>query len=126
MTKKLLTQALQIAHKEHTTHPEWRHFMHWTFVIADGKIVEWATNKKGQPERHFGYHSNAKVHSELFAYRKARGLLKERFEIVNVRINRQGELKIAAPCGVCREWLTAVGCERAWFTLTEGGWGRWR
>lgn len=124
MTSKLLNQALQIAQRHYSKHPEFKYYLHYTFVIEDNQLVEWSTNKTGPPDIHFGYHRRAKLHSELRAYKKARGLLSGRFEIINLRLNRQGQIRLSAPCVVCREWLTAVGCESMWFSLNEEGWAK--
>lgn len=124
MKKRLLDEALAIARRTSLKHPERRHYMHWTFIVADGKIIEWATNKVGEPPVHFGYHWRRvapKLHAEYIAFKRARGLLDGPFDVINVRLNRRGAMRMSAPCEVCGVWLKAVGCRNMWFT-TDMGW----
>lgn len=128
MTSKIITSCIHRAIEYAPKHPQYSHYLHYSFIIQDNKIIEWGTNQEGVPPRHFGYHSRVtvpKLHSELVAYRKGRGLLKKGkpFEMLNIRVNRHNELKIAAPCVVCQEWLASVGCTLVWFT-TEGKIGK--
>ena len=123
MKKKLLHQALKIARSEHATHPEWQNYMHWTFIVQHNQLLEWGTNVEGDPPPGMGYHQRAKIHSELRAYRRGKGLLDRNadWSIINVRLSRQGEIKISAPCETCVSWLSAVGARKAAFT-TPSGW----
>lgn len=125
MTRKLLDEAQRVALKHYTHHPQWDHYIHFSFIVCDGKLLGWSPNREGTPPVHFGYTKDAKLHSELGVYRKVRGLLKGRgFEMINIRLSRQGLFKLSAPCEVCREWLDAVGCNVVYFTLDGGEWGR--
>ena len=130
MTNKLITTALRIATSSYTTHPQYNHYLHYSFIIQNNKLIEWGTNLAGEPPLHFGYHSGKtvpKLHSELVAYRRARGLLNhhEPFEMINIRLTRSGLLKISAPCLTCQSWLKPLGCTNVWFS-TEGNFGKMR
>lgn len=128
MNRKLLKKAMQLAIREHSKHPEWHYYMHWTMVVQDDRMVEWATNKGGTPPSWSNYHPMSKLHSEFLAYKRAKGLLgRGDFEIINIRLNRQLKPRISAPCPTCAGWLQLVGCTKCWFT-TPSGWASltWR
>ncbi len=121
--KKLLMSALKIAVTKGTESS--KTYNHWTFVVQDNCLVEWGTNlMDGIPPKYFGYHSFSGLHSELVAYRRARGLLKTKpYAIINIRLNHRGQMKMAQPCKVCWEWLKATGCNSCWYT-TDIGWSK--
>lgn len=124
MRSTILNHCLGHAHATLTKHPQHAHYMHWSYIVQDQRVVEWGMNRDHTPALHFGYGPNAKLHSELVAYKKARGLLANGpFNVVNIRLNRQGQVKLSAPCLVCQQWLASVGCEKVWFSL-PGGWAK--
>jgi hypothetical protein len=127
MKSRLLTQALQTAQESRANHPEWGSFMHWTFVIQQNQLVASGVNRTGNAPPEYGYDPiNDKLHSELVAYKKARGLLiPSPWSIINVRLNKDGSPKISAPCRICANWLPLVGCSKVWFT-TPSGWASQR
>lgn len=129
MKKSLLTLAMGIAQKHNPKHPEIGRFQHFSFVIQDNKILEWATNTKKEPPRHQGYHSRLidadyppKTHAEINAYRKAKGLMdsKKTFEMINIRLNRQGIARISKPCSCCWDMMFALGCSCFYYSSEIG------
>ena len=118
----LLNRCLDIARAYGDRHPEWGRFMHYSFVIEGNKLVAWATNRAGPPQRRLGYRPSSKRHAEPAAWAKARGLLegKGRLEVVNIRLNRLGDMRISAPCACCHSFLSVVGVEKVWFTTDAG------
>src|SRR4051812_15473268 len=98
MRKSLVKAALRIAIRKLSGHPELANFLHYSFVVRDNQIVEWATNARQEPPRHYGYHRRCdasfrpKFHSEVRAYRRARGLIGTGadFEMINIRLTRSG------------------------------------
>ena len=130
MTSKILNECLQFAQQHFHKHPQYEHYIHYTFIIQNNQLVEWGTNLDGNPPLHFGYNKKSgapKLHSEFVAYKKGRGLLNnDPFDLVNIRVNRRGEVKISAPCFVCQEWLKSVHCSTVWFTIDGGKFGRIR
>lgn len=126
MRKSLLTEALSLAFAKKDSHPEYRHYIHFSFVVQRNKIVEMGRNNVAEPARHYGYHSRLqtglpKTHSEVDAYRKARGLLdRGGFEIINIRLSRRGLLRISKPCPHCYEILKSLGCSRFYFSDNIG------
>jgi len=125
MTKRLLRDLLIQARNGLKKHPQHAHYMHWSFIIQGGHVIEWGLNRQGDPPIHFGYHHHSKLHSELVAYKKARGLLYPGpFDVVNIRLNRQGLTKLSTPCATCQSWLKAVGCRQMWFSLENDEWAK--
>lgn len=126
-SRNLLRQCLVYSAQSLTAHPQYRHYIHYSFGIVDGKIAVVGKNHAALPDVHFGYHARVtepKIHAELDAYKRLRKkypISKTAWSLVNVRINRSGEFKLSKPCDVCTEWLTAVGCH-GWSYTTEVGW----
>lgn len=126
MNKRLLVDALKIAYKHLPNHNQFNCYPHYSFVIQDNQLIEWGTNLTGDPPIYFGYNKKSavpKLHSELVAYRKARGLLlSSPFQLINIRLNKKGEWKTSTPCFICQTWLASVGCTTVWSTLSSGQW----
>ena len=62
------------------------------------------------------------MHSELDALlRVDKGLLKKRpkLDLINVRFNRFGELRMSRPCEKCMPWCEAL-FRTIWYTTDEG------
>lgn len=130
MKKSLLELMLKIARSSLPTHPQRNYFPHWTFVIQNNSLIEWATNAAGDIEHHECYKhrissGRPKVHSELQALRRASGLLDRRrgWEVINIRLNRVGNTRLSKPCRCCYDLLCKSGCERFWYS-SEIGWLR--
>ena len=124
MKTSIINQCLTIARKNNTPdrHPEFDNFSHFAFIIQDNKIIEWATNKKAEPLILKGYTEAMKRHAEPEAYRKAKGILdKDRhFECLNIRLNKQSQLKLSKPCQCCYRFLSALNCSKVYFSTEVG------
>jgi hypothetical protein len=135
MNKSLLRDAFKIAVDYIPKHPEYKCYMHYSFIIQSGKIIEWDTNSncmKFAP-LYAMYASRVadlnngipKCHSEPAAYQKAKGLLvrNKSFDLVNIRVNKKGLPRCAAPCVCCMQFLSSLNCRKIWFT-TDVGWAK--
>lgn len=133
MKKTILRDALRIAREKLGNHPQLDHFPHYSFIVQGNKIIEWATNSNGVPPVHLGYHKRLspieevtpKSHAEFNAWKKAKGILNQNdsFECINIRLNKNGEMKMSAPCSCCKNFLLEMGCTSFHFT-TESGWAK--
>jgi hypothetical protein len=133
MKKKLLLEALRTAINHLPNHPSFeKTWMHWSFIVSDGSIVEWATNLRGNVPIHYDYRKKfesgtlALIHSEVAAYRRAKKLLGkklESFDIINIRLNNRSDPMISAPCKCCKPLLQELGCKYFYYT-TSCGWGK--
>jgi len=126
MRKRILEHCLQIAKSKNTPelHPDWGSYHHFSFVVQANKIIEWGTNKKGTVWEVHGFNNRRhKIHSEVDAARKAKGLLDKNkpFEMVNIRLSRASIPRKAAPCKCCTSFLSVVGCKKVHYT-TDSGW----
>lgn len=133
-TKKLISACESIAAANINKHPLYYDSgrkLHFSFIIAEGTIVEWGCNMAHTPPVHMGYSqriggNEPKLHSELVAYNKAKGLLKNEFDIINIRFNRAGQLRISMPCSVCYSILKGLGCKDFFFSNEDGKYGKIR
>lgn len=115
MRKKMLGICLGMARDYLHKHVE--NYCHFTFIIQDNKVVEWGTNRSADALTFLGYPKHSKMHSEVDAYFKAKGILdKKPFEAVNIRITRTGLIRNSRPCKCCFEFLKGLKCKRIWFT----------
>lgn len=122
MTKKLLQTCLTIARHYLPNHPRKDGYKHFSFIVQHNQLVEWGTNRSAPPLFYYGYEEHQMLHSENVAYKKARGLLNsgEPFEVVNIRMNIDGSIKISKPCPCCIAFLKNLGCKRIWYTDESG------
>lgn len=118
MKRKILDNCLQIAMQNNIKHPEWDHYHHFSFIIQNNAIVEWGTNRPSSPMILLGYPPYTKMHSEVDAYFKAKGLMQKGvgFEVVNVRLTKTYRIRASDPCKCCFGFLRNLGCKRVWFT----------
>lgn len=69
----------------------------------------------------YGYRQSSKIHSEVAAYWKVKGLLNGGgWEVLNIRLNKQNELRMSAPCTCCKNFLFAAGCTGVSYSTNEG------
>ena len=108
--------------KSRTNEQRLSHYDHYSYVIAGNEIVEWGRNiTKYVPPVHWGYKSFQGLHSELSAYLKASGKLKEKdFGVINVRLSRGLNLLNSAPCQNCRQMLKSLGAKWVIYSTPEG------
>ena len=124
MKNTILRECLRIsrAHNTEELHSEWGCFHHFSFIIQGNKIIEWATNKAGDPLITRGYPKGSKRHSESEAFRKAKGLLDRQrpFQCVNIRLIKNNGIRISKPCECCYAFLQDEGCAEVYFTTDIG------
>ena len=127
MNKNLLRHCIGRSLRGLSSHNQYKHYIHYSFAVVDGSVYVVGTNKSAVPSVHLGYNQRVpepKIHSELDAYKKLRKIVpigKVQWSLINVRLNRSGEMKNSRPCHVCQEWLSQVGCTEVYYT-TEAGW----
>lgn len=132
MKKALLKIAIRKVIKKIKRHPQYKHYIHYSFVVQNNKIIVYAPNTNLNPPVHYGYKDRPdlkkssdksnyrpKSHSEINAYKKAIKITdkdifdKDKpFEIINIRFNKTGEIRLASPCFCCFNLLTELGCSK--------------
>ena len=124
MKKKVIQECLDISIRNNNplNHPQWACYKHFSFIIQRNKIVDWGTNRAGTPFANMGYEAHCKIHSEVEAYRKARGIMDKSlpFEVVNIRLIKNGQIRSSCPCKCCWNFLKNLGCKQISFTTDMG------
>src|ERR1035437_6390328 len=114
MKSQIINRCLQIAISANSEdkHPEFRHFIHWSFLIQSNKLIGYATNRSAPPLIARGYALHGKSHSETECWRKCKHRVDSSiaFELVNIRLSRQGEFRVSKPCPNCYKFLCSLGC----------------
>ena len=98
------------------------HYDHYSFIVSKNEIVEWGRNRTFQrPPVHWGYNWHQGIHSELSAYIKAAGILKDRdFGVVNVRLSPSLGLLNSKPCPNCENMLRSLGASWVYYSTEDG------
>ena len=127
MKKSILKECLRISNAKLPHHPELGKYLHYSFIIQSCKIIEWATNATHEPPIYLGYHRyddstyKPKYHSECFAYKKAKGLIgDDPFDIINIRLGMDGQVKLSKPCKACYRLMKILGCEKFYYSCEIG------
>jgi hypothetical protein len=122
--EKILSECLEDALGRLVDHPRFRHKIHFSYIYQDGKRICMGENVAGNPPdslpiKYFDY---SLVHAEAVAYIRSRKKLnrKQPWIAINIRLNRQGVMRMAAPCPCCFRLMTMAGCERFFFTTDAG------
>jgi len=118
VNKNLIKECLIFSRDHLARNGRHNHFIHYSFIIQFNQVIEWGINKKTEPLKKFGYADHMMLHSENTAYKKAKGLLDktEPFEVLNIRLNSNGDLKISKPCQCCVSFLKHLGCSKVWYS----------
>ena len=122
--KRFLNQMLKKSVISLENHPEYSAFPHWTYIIYKNEIVSIGLNRKYEPPITYGYHRSddptfiPKWHSELDAIKKW-NIRNSGFDIVNIRLNESGDIRLSKPCKTCAKMLYFLNCRNAYFTTNN-------
>jgi hypothetical protein len=125
MKKKDIYTLICEAQNDLQNHPMMQHptkpkFFHYSYLWQGG-VIACGVNHFGIVPP--GYPENAITHSEAHAYQKGKHKLdfKKPHEILNLRFNRLGELRMSKPCKYCMSLLLIpLGCSRVYFSTDFG------
>lgn len=123
LLRTVLTRCMKVStRKSKTNEQRVSHYDHYSYVVVDDQIVEWGRNlTKNTPPVHWGYKDFQGVHSELSAYMKAVGLLRDRdFGMINVRLSKGLKLLNSAPCNNCKRMLKSLGGKWVIYSTPDG------
>ncbi len=134
MNKQILERCTEIARSLYVE-PDLRSF-HCTFLVHRRRIIAIGVNeRKTHPvnlehpyiAREYPYANISETvgtHSELKAIRKWRywypTISPDRLQVINIRLNRQLELRMSKPCQGCRSLLHQHGFHDIWYSTPEG------
>lgn len=100
------------------------HWRHVSFICQRNAIIAvgWNQPFKTHPLAFKFDYRYAAIHSELHAILNFPGPPKtlSKFYLVNVRIGKNDELKMARPCSCCRKLLKAFGLDEVYYTDNSG------
>jgi deoxycytidylate deaminase len=104
---------------------EGQNWKHYTFLLRRNAVMSIGWNRpfKTHPlAARFGYKFNS-IHSELNAITKYDGRITDlsRFTLVNVRLDKAGDVRMSRPCETCQLMLAAFGVSEVWYTTNDGG-----
>ena len=87
-----------------------------------GRRPGWGKNQATLHSRVPGYPEYSWIHSEAAALKRAHMNTKsqESFSVINIRINRFGELRCSKPCQCCEFYLRLFGCKEVYYTTLSG------
>ena len=138
MKQKVLNKVLKVSRElnKPSIHPEYGNYHHFSFIVIGDNIIGYGMNdtkSSTAPNPRFlgyGYIDNdeelkkAKVHSEINAYFKNKYYIDGApFDVINVRLNKRGELRHSQPCECCLKFLKDMNVRRIYFS-TENGFER--
>jgi len=124
MKNKILMKCMAVARKNNNpvNHPEYGNYIHYSFIIQKNRIVDWGTNRRASALTNLDYLPYQKMHSEVDAYFRAKGIMikNEPFEMVNIRLTKTFRIRHSNPCRCCYGFLKNLNCKRVWFTTDLG------
>lgn len=94
---------------------------HVSMIFHKKQLISVGTNSfKTHPEaKKLGYRYE-EMHSELDAYTKISRLYKgKKLTLVNVRFNKNGELRMSKPCTLCTAWCCEI-FHNIFYTTNDG------
>ncbi len=120
VTRNILKEVNRLSKEKNTPllHPEFGYYHHFSFIIWQGKILTWATNKKESTDKLIhGYTKGNKTHAEYEAVKKIRNHRDlSNIAVVNVRLNKQGDFRLSKPCRKCVDYLKGLGIKTVYYS----------
>lgn len=103
------------------TKPQKRH-NHFTFILRKSKIVSIGTNHNCTHPRSlaYSYGRPVGVHAELDAVLRLGPGDYSRYSMVNVRLNKHGQIQLSAPCSGCLDMIQQLGFKRVYYSTPVG------
>lgn len=121
INKSILRETIRFSRIKNTkdAHPEYDNFSHFSFIVWNGKILGWATNKKsGCSYKHLGYPEISKTHAEYEVIRKYKNWATiAESSIINIRLNKQNHTKLSAPCKACKRFMSVNGISTVYYSI---------
>ena len=124
MRNRIIQQCLSVAQKNNAAgrHKDNTRFLHYTFIVQRNRVLGYGMNHPGEPAIHLGYPKTSKIHSEIDAFRRCKHalILGVKFEALNIRLSKNGELRISKPCPCCSTFLREIGCHVVVYSTDVG------
>jgi hypothetical protein len=99
------------------------HWKHYSFIMQKNEVrsVGWNQPYKTHPlAKRFNYKFHC-IHSELHAILKFdEPVVKlQKYSLVNVRLDKQGNVRMSKPCEVCQRLLVAFPFKEVWYSTNS-------
>ena len=122
MTTKLKNKILTTVERlKHVPNGKNKHF---SFIVHRNKILSigWNNCWKTHPIAQLCKYRFDSIHSELDAYLRYQASIQTLRDscLINVRINRFGDIGYAAPCEKCMKWVPKIGFRKIYFSDGNG------
>ena len=94
---------------------------HVSLILHKNQIVSVGMNKfKTHPKAHKIGYRFGEMHSELDAFQKIQKKYRgKKLQLINVRFNRFGQMRMARPCVLCMPWCLEV-FDEIYYTTDDG------
>ena len=122
MNNTVLKRTIQIAFNVSPLNIEGR-CSHVAFLVKSGKIIKIGFNRyKTVPiTQYHPYHPGLVCkHAEVDVIFKAQKDDLSNYELVVVRINRNGKLAMSKPCTGCQSIIKQFGIKNVWYSTPDG------
>ena len=122
MNTSVLNRTLKLAHAICPSNREMRS-SHVAFLVKGGKIVHIGWNKsRSHPInlRHPYRAISPGIHAEVDVILKCGHEDLSSYEMIVIRIDRNGVACNSMPCSGCRSVLTQFGVKRVWYSNSDG------
>jgi deoxycytidylate deaminase len=100
-------------------------FKHFSFAIKRNAIYSVGWNKPWQthPLGLRFHHKISSIHSEISCLSKLNVVPAEfsKFTIINVRLDKEGTVRLSKPCQCCQNMLAAFGITEVYYSSNSGG-----
>ena len=118
MNNKLENKVKKISYSLKDVNPH--RAKHFSFLCKRNTILSVGMNSYDKTHtiaKDLGYRKN-NIHSELDAVLRFEGGKKDirNLDLVNIRLNRHGHVKMAMPCEGCTRLIVDLGIRRVWYT----------
>jgi deoxycytidylate deaminase len=122
MNQKILNRTIKLAHAICPTNRSMR-TSHVAFLIKSGKInkIGWNKNRTSPKNLEFSYHpGRVGIHAELDCCLKTGKDDLSGYEMVVLRVNREGQISNSKPCSGCQNVLAQFGIDKIYYSNQFG------
>ena len=97
-------------------------YIHFSYIMKRNRIVVWGINKAWVTHplaARYNYRFDT-IHSEIDALSKLkRQRLKDEYDLVNIRLNQSGEVRLSRPCKICRTVLSQFNIKDIYYSTNH-------
>lgn len=128
LREKIIRIAYQnlIKHQNKFSYEKRKKSFHYSFITLRSNILHWSINleNKSHPKAHLYDYYGARQHAEfrvVTTFPHPTNIL-NRCDLWNIRINRNGNIAMSAPCDKCEDFISNFNFRHIFFTNEVGLW----